>query len=444
MNDLPLGFIEEDNFSVSTPNDFVELSKSEIKSDEYKNLKNKYKKYNQPLRHAARTGSRITETILGFPGDVGSIAKSILPESLNEITNAVIPGKKLLENLPTTSKLKNLSETTTEGYTSPQSSNEEFGDEVTSLATSVFTGHPSLRVAPSATNLLRGIGTSIGKSLGVKSVGKVAKALGASENTQKNIETGALFLTGFLGQRSVNQAITNQYQRAHQLSNPNALVNTRRLYNELQNAENVLTQGLMPESKRIVLAQLRPLLRRARNGNMTVGDLTQTYRDLNEIMGQRNLFQELNTTQLRNLRTRFNSSIRDPVNNALEGYGRQNPNWYREWRSANQAYAANAEGNRVREWLMDHSKPIAKALGVGALTNVFGIPHVIGTAAAGGALGATASTGYQFLNNVVNSPVLRRHYIDLFRNVSQENLPGAINIAKKIEKEKSKQEELKK
>src|SRR5689334_693079 len=74
-------------------------------------------------RHAARTGSRVTETIAGFPGDFVKFVDylgSKLPkvQVTSQENNPVLSyGKKALEKFPTSEELKEFSQKYTKGYT---------------------------------------------------------------------------------------------------------------------------------------------------------------------------------------------------------------------------------------------------------------------------------------------------------------------------------------
>ena len=93
-------------------------------------------------RYAARTGSRVGETIAGFPGDFVKFVQFMadkLPEVPMGKPNALQElGRKGLEKLPTSEDVKQFSEQYTKGYTKAQGPGEEFGDEVTSLATALM------------------------------------------------------------------------------------------------------------------------------------------------------------------------------------------------------------------------------------------------------------------------------------------------------------------
>ena len=98
-------------------------------------------------RHTARVGSRIAETVAGFPGDLVGFAKFIeqklpkLPESFQKEPNFLCVqkyGRRALEKLPSSQELKEFSSYLTSGFTDPQSAREELGDDITSLATSLL------------------------------------------------------------------------------------------------------------------------------------------------------------------------------------------------------------------------------------------------------------------------------------------------------------------
>ena len=391
-------------------------------------------------RHVARTGSRIGESIVGFPGDFVKFVQHMadkLPEVPTGQPNALQElGRKGLEKLPTSEDVKQFSEQYTKGYTKAQGPGEEFGDEIASLTgTLMIPARDPRKFTSFLTALGKNLPGAVVKSTAVKGAGKGAELLGAGPKTKMATEMGMLFLTGLIGGKTANQYVSEKYQAAKSSIPKGDIVPTNRFLGGLNNIEQELSKGVMTPTKAEVLTPLRELKTKASGGGMLAEDLVQSYHDINERLNAKKLFDELSKGERQVLRTRYDM-LRNEVRDTINDYGKKNPDFLKEWSEANQGYATIAKSRKVSDFISRNKGKIPSHLGAVFATELFtGHPQAAALTVGGAGAAYGAVKMGELLYKVSKSPVLRQHYLNVIEAASSENLPALIKNLELLDKE---------
>lgn len=380
-------------------------------------------------RGLARTGSRIGETLLGFPGETVQLVNWLqsklpeLPQFLKKEPSFLEKkGKEFLLSLPTSSELKDKMSEITNGFTDPQGALEEFGDDILGLATALTVGKDPTKIS----NLLG----SIGKSFLAKGAKKSAEKLGGGEKTQLAAELGTLFLTGLTNQKMAEKFIGEKYTKAKSLIPSGTMLPTQNLERELTHLESDLSKGLSTSSKNEVKNAVAELRSKVSGGSYPAEELVDAFHDINERMSSKKLFDELSQTERKKLKFRYDA-FKDEVSKEIKNYGNYNPEFLKEWQSANEGYATIQNSKKVSKFLEAHIGKLPGKVAGGIAVELFlGHPEVaVGTAGTFAGL----KTG-ELLYRIGKSSALQKHYLDVVKSATEENLPAMINSLNKLDK----------
>jgi len=427
MNEFDLS-----QFEVKTPSTIPMESKPESSDFNLSEFEVGKKEESDVKRHAARTGARVVETVLGFPGDIVQISKMI-GEKLPQLSSVKEPsfiqkkGKQLLESIPSSEDLKKFSSYITSGFTDPQSAQEQFGDEIASLGTALLM--PAKNPAK-FTNLLKSFGTAAV----TKGVGVGVETLGGTEKQKNLTELGTLFLTGWLTNNFLSKFISEKYKQAFSHVPPGTIINTTQLSHDLNKTYYDLSKGLPKTSttKSEVLKSVDELRDKVVGHQTPVEELIESYKDINEKLRSKKLFEDLSSTEKKLLKSRYDL-LKNDIDSELRRYGVHNPKFYNTWKEANSAYSVLAQSKSAKEWIMSNIKTIPGHVASSmAIKFLMGIP----TRAAAGAGVAAYQTG-KVLTRMMTNPTLRKYYIDTAKSAMKENLPAFIKNIKKFDKKLS-------
>jgi len=375
------------------------------------------------LRHGTRIGSRVGETVIGFPGDIVNFSKYISeklpdsPEALKEKEPNFVKraGRRALEWLPTSSELKDMSSYLTSGFTDPQGVMEEFGDEVASMATSLLI--PS-KDPTKFKSFLKALGTATA----AKGSSGTLKALGAGETAQNTAEIGTLLLTGLMGKKTADAFVADKYKTARGKIPAGTMVNTNKFAGELSRLEQELAKGVSTNTKDAVKSATAELRAKASGGAMPMDEIVESYHNINERLSSKKLFDELNTTERKALKHRYDK-LKDIIRGQISEYGKSNPDFFNEWTEANAAFKTIADSKKVSNFLQSKLGRIPKYLS-GSLAYELFTGHPV---AAAGLAGAAAPVKMgELLYRISKDPSLRKHYLNVIKEAGNENLPAVI------------------
>jgi hypothetical protein len=429
--DLEKYRVQDDQFQDVQQETFDPASFQPIDLDEYKMVADESTK-ESVIRGTVRSGARVLESILGIPGDLarlGSAASRKVTEKLGgeEEPNFVRKaGEKLLLTLPTSDELKVLTSWLTGGYTDPKTAKEELGDDIAGLAS-------LLAVPAKDPRKLSNIFKSIGKAITAKGASKTAEELGAGPKTQIAAEIGTLFLMGLKGKAAPDQLIKDKYTKANSLIPEGSIANTKNLSRNLRDVRKELSKGISTPTKKEVISAINELDAKAATGAMEAEELIQSFRDLNERMTSKGLFDEISKSQVKNLKFRY-GKVKNAVNESIDEFGKQNPEFLKEWKEANQAFATLQDSRKAANFISSRFPSLPSKLATGLAIELFtaGVGPTVKTVAGIAGLRA-AFKGSEIFFRVTQNKTLAKHYAAALQAAVNENAPAFINSLNKLE-----------
>lgn len=368
-------------------------------------------------RHAARIGSRIAETIGGIPGDISSLIQSGVITGLNKLTGHQLSPEGHEEikkqRLPTSSELKELSQKTTKGFTSPKNETEKFIDEVAETATSLL-GPMKFR---------KSLGVALGSSLAKEGV----KLSGLGEVPQESAKLGTMLMLTALNPGGALKYAESQYKIANQLSK-GASIQATNMRGNLENLLKDLQKGVSTTSKNAVIRPIEDILNKVNNNKILVHDLTAAKRDLNTLMKDPELLRR---------EKKLLKNVSKEIDTAIKPYEKTNPAFSKSYRPANEIYGAVMQGNKAYDFIkrnLGGKSIIGAALGELALGKAeYILPTIAGAAGIHG-----TSKAVDFFTRIAKSKQLQKYYSKAIASALKEDLPALKQYEGKIEEEFSK------
>ncbi len=369
-------------------------------------------------RHAARIGSRIAETIGGIPGDVSSLIQSGIITGLDKL--GVKPLSEEQESLyreqglPSSAKLKKLSEEKTGGLTAPQNEAEVFGDEIATTAASLL--------GPMKFRKLLGV------SVGAASAKEGMKLLGLGEGSQEGAKLGTMLLLTAMNPGGAMKYAQSQFDTANKLAK-GVKLNVSPMTKNLNNQLIELEKGFETSAKNAVKSPIEGILEKVdATGKIPLQDLMASKRDLNTVMKDPVLLKR---------ERKLLKGVAKEIDNAIKPYEKINPAFGKSYRPANEIYGAVMQGTKAYDFIRKNlggKSVLGAVLGEIAL----GKAEMIGPTIAGaGAVMGAAKAG-DFFMRVAKSRELQKFYSLATAAALKEDLPALRIYADKIEEEISK------
>lgn len=404
--------------------------------------------YNETVRDVVRTGSRMVETILGFPGDIHQLGK-MGREKIPNVTNIppfnyVQKGlDKVFDLLPTQQSLQQKSQELTGGYTTPRSEGETFSDEIFKTFSGMLTAPESpaqySRLPPmlkSGITLLRKLGTSVAGEYGKEG----AKKLGAGGIGQEATKQGLMFalsmgIPRISGETSPDNFIRNLYQRRDELIPQGTMVTPSGLEARLRNfSQNTLNYGGPTPEKTLVGNTLNEFINRLTGRAIEMPELFQMYRDVNR---NRAAFMAapLDKTGVRQGRAYW-GEIANIFNDSIEGYlAPISQEAVDLQRQANGAFSTLINSRRASNFILNKANSIPLQTGVATLFGggIATNPLLAAKGLAGAATAATLTKTGEMVYRFIMNPSLRHYYEDVLTNALRENGPGTARALKKLD-----------
>jgi len=386
--------------------------------------------FKESLRHVARTGSRIAESIAGFPGDMAQLAKFIgekSPKFLQKDPNFIQRfGQKVVERIPTSDELAKFMGDITGGFTDPQSATEEFSDSVAGLASILAFGKDPTKIR----NLLK----PIGKAFTAKGVAKGVESLGGGEKAQATAELGTLFLMELVDPKMTNRFISDKYNRARSFIPDGTMLDTTGLTKELENLEKTLSKGLTTSTKAEVKNVVSEARAKVSGGAFPAEEMVDFFHDINERMTARKLYTDLSKSERKNLKFRF-EKFKNIIGNEIEKYGKSNPKFFNEWKEANAAFSTVQNSKKVSRFLERNIGSLPNRVVQGAaIETLLGFP----TAAAGTVASLGLLKSGELMYRIATSKTMAKLYATAVKSAAEENLPATIKALTKLEDEMQK------
>ncbi len=298
-------------------------------------------------RHVARTASRATESLIGLPGDIlrtAGLGVGALEKGASKIREKI--GLNPLEStinkpgIPGSQELKEISSNLFGEIVKPQSATESFIDDIVSDA--------SVLAIPVKGKIpfMRAIGNSIAGNLASKG----AEKLGAGETGQTAAKLGTFFLSSLTGKGNVKKFWNQQYGLAEKAVPEGATLDAFKLDRKLDKLSSELKKGAIETpSQKFVEKPLNELKRAIFEGELKVEDAVAAKKKINELRS--GLFDEVKGAGgQKYARTKIND-IANFLDESLEAYGKENPQFYNHYKAANEAYAGFHQSKKVGNWI---------------------------------------------------------------------------------------------
>jgi hypothetical protein len=369
-------------------------------------------------RSQAQITSRAMESVLGLPGDITNFVGGLF---------GFEPG------LPGSQDFKNLSESLTLGYTKPQNEFEEtIGETFQDIA---------LMALPGARHY------SFARNLGIPIVGNLAKQglkySNADEKTQAYSKIGTMISLDLLsGRKFTSKAYINDlFNKAEEAIPKGLSIDAKGLEKSLLNLEKELNRGGARPSTKKALEKINEIKKDIRNGKVEAKTLAAYRPSINEIIDEVGGFNLEIPAKLRPSTIKNLNQVKSETIKTLEKYGEKfNPEYLKYSRSANEAYAAMQNSNKIAKFIQKQLPYSPQSQAVQSLFHI--APYAAGAAlsklspltGAGAIAGYAGYQGFKVLHRVMNSPTLSKYYLNTLKYAAQENIPKTIENLQALDK----------
>lgn len=391
----------------------------------------------EALRHTARTGSRIAETLAGLPGDILDLPKKIIKYGAEKITGKAQPeldqgskiAKKLLPfaNLPTSSEIREKTKEMSAGYLEPKSEKEEISDEIASDFASL--------AVPLKTKIpfLKSLGKALGISVGATAASEGASLLGAEQGGKTASKVGTMFLLSAFNPKGANKYVNSLYEEARNLVPKGAKAPAKQLSKQLIDLQSQLNKGGAAASKTKALQKISEIKSTISGGKVPVEELTEFKKSINEMRS--GLYEEFKSDKVGRASAKRNlDSVSGIIDNSLAEYGVKNPKWENIYRSANEAHGAIQQSKKMSRAVERMLKGLpGKHWGILAAELFLSPKTAVATSAAYGGL-----KGVELLIRIVKSPALRKYYMGAVGAAAKQDSAAFSRNMEKLDSELSK------
>lgn len=379
---------------------------------------------NEAFKLPLRIGARVGEQIIGAPGDVanllhtyvtGPIAKQITGKEQAEFHDT--PVGKLLGT--SGSHRKNIAKLTG-NFLEPKNEVERFVDDVVTDAASLLI--PVKSKIPFKQTLTRAGLTSLGANL----FGKGVQDITGSEEKGSVAKAASLFGLSLLNPEGASKFLGKLYDKAEAALPKGAKTSARSLESSINNLKNDVTKSRslssLADSEKFVIDESQKVLDLIKDGEISVEQAWAAKRSLNEQL-QKAIYSTPDKkaqARTRKLAANINGYLRD----TLENYGKKNPQFGENFKSAEEGFGALAQSNfisRSAEKIMKYSPATS------GLPQLFGSALAgVGTAAlgSGGVTAAGAAVAYptaKLLYRISKSTALKKYYSEALKAAAKQD-----------------------
>jgi len=356
-------------------------------------------------RNIAQQSSRMGETILGIPGDLEYFSRWLIG---NE-------GENLL---PTSSKLREKSEKASLGYTKPKNNFEEkTGQILSDIATFSVPG-------AGKHSLVRNIGIPIAGHLAEEGF----KFAGYGEKAQVGSRIGTMIILDLIGHRfgmGGSKKLANElFKKAESEIKPGMMIPAKGLESGIDSIEKALRAGGTKPSTPQALTKIEEIRSHIKNGQIDAKDLVPFRQSINEVIEGTGGWDLLLQPGLKSKIKNNLNDVKKEVIKAAEQVGETNPEFVKNWRAANEAFAANARSEKIENMLEKViGRGKANKITSGAIKALPGLLFGVFTPAhfATLGLGIPAYQAIKLGSKIKNSPTIRRHYEKMIKGALTGN-----------------------
>lgn len=370
----------------------------------------------------------------GLPGDTVNLAKGAVekieekfptPQIFKRQTTPIQKmGKEVLEKTPTTQSLTEKYDQLTQGKYIPKDQTEallqEMGGDIATL----------LLPASSIGKTAKAISGAILGNLAKEGM----KELEFGEGAQAGTKIGTIMAISMFNPSGAVKFVNNLYETAYANLPKEAQISAATFSKNLNNLKTELKKGLVNvESKKPVLNAINDIKRNIKKGNVSIRDLTEAKRNLNEQRTAKIYDPEFKGDKKSRAQLKKNySRVAKTIDDAVEEYGKNNESFYKPYREAQQAWGGMEQSKKASQFINRTIKNYKLATSLGALAGLLKVP---GIGLGGVGAGYTGLKSYELMHRIMMNPTLRKYYINTILEASKESAPGVINNLKKMDSE---------
>lgn len=385
-------------------------------------------------RHGARTVSNVATRTVGLPGDIFSLINEFIAK----------PGSKLITGeegvpyeetaigkiLPTTETHRRGLEEKTGEFLKPQNKVEKFSDDVIEDAALLLNPSQLIRKgAKPVSQAFKKLAISLGANIG----GETAEQTTGSKTTGDVTKLGSLFLLSMVNPGRTAQEIGKLYKNAESNLPETDVFSAKSLEKNLNNLKNNITK-LRPtrnlsSAEKYVVDQVEKVTDLIHNGEINIGQAWAQKRSLNDELAT--LYKDIpgkkDQKKVRNLAKQITGFL----NSTIKEYGKKNPEFYKNFRDADEAFGTLARSNVFSNWVKDNvvHSPVT-----------VGLMHLFSPIATGTAVAAFPYQAGKLIYRIQKSPTLRKIYGDAVKSAGKEDSKAFNKYLKELD-EKLEEEE---
>lgn len=375
-------------------------------------------------RNLARTASNLGTRAVGLPGDLLSVVNEFAAKPITKkITGQEgAPYEEIFlgKVIPTTHQHREALAYKTGEFFKPQNKIERFVDDV--IEDTALLLNPTGKAAKiaqgvqSGKNLAKSRGAkAFYKSIGANVLGETTEQVTGSEGAGSAVKGGTLFLGSILDSPKVSKEINKLYKTAEANLPVNATTDAKKLEANLKGLEKMITKqrplsNLAPSEKYVIDA-INKTKKLIKNGKINIDQAWAQKKSFNEELTK--LYETVPSKHNQQRTRKFAKQINGWLNESIGEYGKTNPDFYKPFKAADEAFGVMEKSKVFSNWVQKHIKQTP-------LTS--GLIHILGAGA-----GATVApiTGLYMVNRLAyrisQSPTLRKIYAKTLKSAAKED-----------------------
>lgn len=385
-------------------------------------------------RHGARTLSNVATRTVGLPGDIFSLINEFVARPASKLITGEegVPYEEtyLGKALPTTETHRKGLEEKTGEFLKPQNKVESFVDNVVEDASLLL--NPTQLIKKGAKPALQAT-KKLAISLGANVAGETAEETTGSKTTGDLTKIGSLFLLSIINPGNTAREIGKLYRTAESKLPPEDMANAKSLEKNLTNLRNNVTK-FRPEknlssSEKYVVDEVDKVMDLIHSGEINVAQAWAQKRTLNDELS--NLYKTVSGRKEQKKVRNLAKQVTGFLNSAIKEYGKKNPEFYENFKNADEAFGTLARSNIFSNWVKDNvtHNPVT-----------VGLMHLFSPIATGVSVAAVPYQASKLLYRIQQSPTLRKIYGNALKSASKEDAKTFNKYLKELD-EKLDQEE---
>lgn len=386
-------------------------------------------------RQLGRPLEKVTTRVAGLPGDIASllnIPAGKISESLTGEKSLPYEQTYLGKILPTTQKLRAGIESQAPEFFQPQNKVEQFVDNVLEDTALLFVPGGKVTKALKPVTKTQQVLKNTAKAIGANLAGETVEQVTGSKKAGAYTKAGMLFFTSLMDTPKAAEEISKLYNNARGFLPQNAIQSSKKLNTQLSNLKNDITKGRpisnLSKEEKWVIDQIEKVETLGTSGNYDINQLWAQKTSLNKELGQSlsEFFGKGTKKGIKNRAKQINGFIRDTI----EDYGQKNPEFYKNFKEADDAFGTLAKSNFVSNWINENVK---HGLMTEGLLTIFGVP----SAALGTALGYIPG---KLIYQISKSPTLSKIYGNAVKAAAKEDVAAFNKYLKELDDKLQKEE----